>query len=61
MPMYQKATPKEIDDYCKVMKKENFSGCLNPRKIILVTIMQYACAYHAEKLLPPPFSGMVLN
>lgn len=59
--MYQKTTPKEIEDYCKVIKKGNFSDRLKPRKIVLVSIMQYACAYHVEKLLPASLSGMVLN
>jgi hypothetical protein len=62
--MYQKITQKESSkkiDYCKIVEKEKSLESLNPEKVTLAFIMQFACAYHVEKDLPLPLSGMILN
>jgi hypothetical protein len=59
--MYQKITQVESTDYCKIVKKEKKSGYLNPERVTLAFIRQFAHSYHVEKDLPAPLSGIILN
>ena len=58
--MYKKSTLNESSDYYHVVKKEKNQG-LKPKKDTLAFLMQFARVYHAEKDIPSPLSGMVLN
>jgi hypothetical protein len=59
--MYQKTTQEKPADYCEMMKKENVSRQLNPRRETLAFITQFSYSYHVEKKLPVPLSAMILN
>lgn len=56
--MYQKSTRKQTDDYFKALQGKSE---LLPAKETLVRILQFASAYHVEKTLPFPLSGIILN
>jgi hypothetical protein len=59
--MYQKTTQGKSTGYCKMMKKENVSQQLNPRKETLAFITQFSYSYHVEKRLPASLAAMMLN
>jgi hypothetical protein len=61
--MYQKITQKKAstDNNCNNVEKEKSLNSLNPEKVTVAYIMQFAYAYHVEKDLPFPLSEMILN
>jgi hypothetical protein len=59
--MYQRTTQDESTDCCKIVKKEDVSWHLIPRKETLAFITQFSYSYHVEKQLPLALSAMILN
>jgi hypothetical protein len=61
LPMFQKFTQENSDEYCFVMGKKTITQQLNPRKETLILIRQFAGAYHVEKKLPAQLMEIILN